>query len=204
MEGLYLMKKLIMLLFLVLLLSSCGNAEDTYDGVYQIYDSKDNIVNENWYIQILDNTWISYEVGEGKEYVQIPNIDKCLKNKNSKFYKNIYLSVTDYNWLDESERYIAKKQQINIFYQPYNYNNKYYNNLYSNLEEEYLGGIFLIQLSFYEAFDMKELYYFGYHEVETIAEGLKIGSAIVQYESGLITFEDATGAIRQLKRVKKL
>lgn len=196
------MKKLIMLLFLVLLLSSCGNAEDTYDGVYQIYDSKDNIVNENWYIQILDNTWISYEVGEGKEYVQIPNIDKCLKNKNSKFYKNIYLSVTDYNQLGESKEFLAVKNQFDIFYDSHNYK-KYQDLVFNDNNDNYMS-VALIQWSFYEAFDMKELYYFGYHEVETTAEGLKIGSTIVQYELGLITFEDATGAIRQLKRVRKL
>lgn len=196
------MKKLIMLLFLVLLLSSCGNAEDTYDGVYQIYDSKDNIVNENWYIQILDNTWISYEVGEGKEYVQIPNIDKCLKNKNSKFYKNIYLSVTDYNQLGESKEFLAVKNQFDIFYDSHNYK-KYQDLVFNDNNDNYMS-VALIQWSFYEAFDMKELYYFGYHEVETTAEGLKIGSTIVQYELGLITFEDATGAIRHLKRVKKL
>lgn len=196
------MKKLIMLLFLVLLLSSCGSAEDTYDGVYQIYDSKDNIVNENWYIQILDNTWISYEVGEGKEYVQIPNIDKCLKNKNSKFYKNIYLSVTDYNQLGESKEFLAVKNQFDIFYDSHNYK-KYQDLVFNDNNDNYMS-VALIQWSFYEAFDMKELYYFGYHEVETTDEGLKIGSTIVQYELGLITFEDATGATRHLKRVKKL
>ena len=100
------------------------------------------------------------------------------------------------------QRILAVKNQFDIFYDSHNYK-KYQDLVFNDNNDNYMS-VALIQWSFYEAFDMKELYYFGYHEVETIAEGLKIGSAIVQYESGLITFEDATGAIRQLKRVKKL
>lgn len=196
------MKKLVMLLFLALFLISCSEVEDTYDGVYQVYDSNDNIVNENWYIQILDNTWISYEVNEGNMYVQIPNIDKCLRDRNSKFYKKLNSSVSYYNRLDESKEYMDLKNQVNIFYHSHNYEN--YEDLVYNLNNDDYMSASLIQWSFYEIFEMKELYYFGYHEVEMTSEGLKIGSSVAQYESGVISFEDATGATAQLKRVRKL